>query len=130
MNLIDLLIIIARERNCDVPLRNDHDLEIEMNGKLVSRARRTTVDMTPTGENAGRYSALSTSWGRLSNNDVLQTLTIGRADDDVVVSEAEDEDDCTAPEVYERHYCRLCEKLDVTRVEVSERRMRKHMRNG
>jgi len=82
-----------KERNCDVPLLNDHDLEIEMNGKLVSRARRTTVDLTPTGENAGRYSALSTSWGRLSNNDdVLQTLTFDHPDDDVVVSEAEDED--------------------------------------
>ncbi len=102
-----------------------------MNGKVVSRGLRTTVDMAPTGENGDRYSALSTSWGRRSdNNRVLEAFIFDRPDDDVVVSEAEDEDDRTALEVYKRHDCRLCEKLDVTHVEISERRMRRHMRTG
>ncbi len=99
-----------------------------MNGKLVSRARRTTVDMTPTGENADRYSALSTSWGRLADNyEVIEEFIFDRPED---VSEAEDEDDRTTPEVFKRHYCRLCEKLDFKHVEGSERRMRRHMRIG
>ncbi len=114
-----LLTVDPRERNCDVPIRNDHDLNVEVGSKVVSRVPRTTVDMMPTGENTNPYSVLSTSWGgSLMNYERILEPYGG-----FVGSEDEDQ----TPGIFER-YCPLCKKLDVTHMEMGKDRMRRHMR--
>ncbi len=104
-----------------MPLRNDHDLATEVDGTMVSRASRTTVDMAPTGENADRYSALASSWGKSTSYDMVMQAT-----DDPRESEGESE---LTTENYGTFYCHLCKKLDVNHVAMYEYRLRKHMRN-
>ncbi len=65
-------------------MRKHHNLDFV--GKIVTRSIRTTVEMEPTGENADRYSVLSTSWGKMINNEkVLEAV------EDPCDGESEDE---------------------------------------
>ncbi len=112
-----IMINSSRERNYVVPLRNDHDLNDETVGAVVSRAPRTTVDMSPTGENADRYSALSTSWAEKTvNHSVLEVLGFS--------AEYESEDEQTSG-TFMRLECPLCKKLDFTHIEFTERHARR-----
>ncbi len=108
-----------RESGIDVPLRNDHDIHDESDGKMVSRILHTlTVDMAPTGENADRYSALSVSWGHKALYG--GPVRVDREADELTGG-------LTARQL-EWKWCQLCKKLDANYMERGEDRLRLHMR--
>ncbi len=116
----NLQLIKSRKRKLDVPIRNDHDLANETCGKVVSKVPRTTVDMAPTGENAGRYSVLWISWGKIPTySRVLESVAV---DDD-----SEDSEDSESEE-QKVSVCKLCKKLDIWHSVVSSSALRTHMR--
>ncbi len=98
----------CREREADVPIRNDHDLTCESDDDIVSRRSIVTVDMAPTSENGDRYSVLSDSWGAKPE----------------YCSNPLDYDDF----VENKKWCKLCEKLDFKYEMLSPGRMVMHMR--
>ncbi len=119
-----LLSNYIRDKNADVPIRNDHDLNYEIDGKAASRAWRVTVDLAPTGENADRYSVLLRSWSK----SVVYCRAL-----EVAFHDEESEDDTSEhtgmPPGSERIlYCKLCEKLDVFFSETRYSGLRRHMR--
>jgi len=108
-----------KDRGTEVPIRNDHDLESEVDGILVSRTSIVTVNMAPTGENASRYSALSISWGHSA-----------RGDGCTVKDEPDDSEDALAEQgITFRENCKLCARLGAEHEERTPDRLRAHMKN-
>jgi len=107
-SVLKLGFIGHRERQADVPIRNDHDLKCESDDDIVSRVSIATVDMAPTSENGARYSVLSSSWG------------------------IRPEYCCNTPDYDDfsenKKCCKLCEKLDFRTEMLSPGRMLLHMR--
>jgi len=110
-----------KERKLDVPMRKHHNLDFV--GQIVTTSTRTMVEMEPTGENADRYSVLSTSWGKMINNEkVLEAV------EDPCDGESEDE---PIPDPgWRSTYCTLCDKLSYMHLESTQSGMRWHMKTN
>jgi len=105
----------------DVPIRKHHDLDFV--GNTVSRVSRTTVDLTPIGNNIDRYSVLSTSWGeRIINSRVLEAVEVP------CDGELATEDEPFPDDPSRIRSCALCSKLGILHYERTQGEMRWHMR--
>ncbi|KLO04424.1 hypothetical protein SCHPADRAFT_754861 [Schizopora paradoxa] len=116
---------IIEKSGLKIPLLNDHDLTSEVDGKLVARIPRPTVDLMPLDFSMNRYSQLSMSLGgkELHNTDFSRAI-------DECDGEPEYIDLGNLDVTRMSESCPMCSKLGYLHVhyEDSLGGMRKHMR--
>ncbi|KLO05492.1 hypothetical protein SCHPADRAFT_724539 [Schizopora paradoxa] len=105
----------------DIPYLNDHDLNSEVDGKLVARIPRTTVDIRPTDFTANRYSQLSNALG----GEVVYMKLLEPVKD---LSDGDPEELDPGNFNVDTKCCPTCKKSNSYHYESNLRGMRKHMR--
>ncbi len=135
-----LLTKIASERNANVPLLNDHSIEIEDIrsqglGVPVSMPPNLNVPVGQLSTSGNRYTQMSATWGfeiptaieNLLNADDDEPAGIPWGDLDYDSSDDRLFDDCEYDDVYTEK-CKLCAKLGVAYAERLPIRLEAHMK--